>query len=64
MHLSVATERDLRKSNHRQNLAEVEVIATIVSSEMSMVTNMKNWIVDSGATRYICGNKVHLLPTP
>ena len=32
------------------------MIAIVVSSEMSMVTNMKDWIVDSGATRHICGN--------
>ena len=37
-------------------MAEVEVIATIVSSEVSMVTNMKDLIVDSGATRHICDN--------
>ncbi|RVW54969.1 hypothetical protein CK203_096323 [Vitis vinifera] len=22
-----------------------------------MVTNMKDWVVDSGATRHICGNR-------
>ncbi|KAL6327251.1 hypothetical protein AAG906_016678 [Vitis piasezkii] len=28
-----------------------------------MVTNMEDWVVDFGATRHICGNKMHLLPT-
>ena len=31
-------------------------IATIVSFEVSMVTNMKNRIVDFRAKRHICGN--------
>ena len=38
-------------------MVEEEVIDVLVSSEMSMVTNMKDWIVDSRATRHICGNK-------
>ena len=38
------------------NLAEAEVIAIVVSFEVRMVTNRKGWIVDSGATRHICGN--------
>ena len=32
------------------------MIAAVVSSEMSVVTNMKDWIVDSRATKHICGN--------
>ena len=56
IHLSVATKK-LEKANPRENLAEVEVIATVVSSKVSMVTNMKGWIVDSRATRHICGNR-------
>ena len=32
------------------------MIVAVVSSKMSMVTNMNDWIVDSGATRYICDN--------
>ncbi|KAL6332255.1 hypothetical protein AAG906_001970 [Vitis piasezkii] len=39
------------------NLAEVEVITVVTFSEVSMVTNMKDWVVDSGTTRHICGNK-------
>ena len=36
--------------------AEAEVITTVISSKVSMVTNM-NWVVDSRATRHICGNR-------
>ena len=38
-------------------MAEAKVIEAVVSSEMSMGTNMKDCIVDFGATRHICGNK-------
>nr|CAN71010.1 hypothetical protein VITISV_002380 [Vitis vinifera] len=38
-------------------MAEAEVITTVISSEVSMVTIMKDWVVDSGATRHICGNR-------
>ena len=34
-----------------------EEIVAVISFEVSMVTNMNNWIVDSRATRHICGNK-------
>ena len=33
-----------------------EIIATVVS-QANMVTNSKNWVVDSGATRHICANR-------
>ena len=29
----------------------------VVSSEVSLVTNMKDWVVDFGTTRHVCGNK-------
>ena len=45
------------KSNSKANLIEVEVITIVISSEVSMVTNMKDWVVDFGATRHICGNR-------
>ena len=44
------------KFNSKANLAEAEVITIVISSEVSMVTNM-NWVVDSRATRHICGNR-------
>ena len=47
----------LERVNLMENLAEVEVITIVVSSKVSMVTNMKDWILDYGATRHICGNK-------
>ena len=34
-------------------MAEAKVIAVVVSFEVSIVTNTKDWIVDSG---HICGN--------
>ena len=47
----------LEKVKPKPNLAEAEVIAAVVSYEMSMVTNMKDLIVNSGATKHICGNR-------
>ena len=32
-------------------------IVAVVSFDVSMATNMKDWMVDSGATRHICGNR-------
>ena len=46
-----------KKSNSKANLAETEVITKVIFSEVSMVTNMKDWVVDSGATRHIYGNR-------
>ena len=40
-----------------ENLAEAEVIAIVVFSEVRLVINLKDWIVDSRATRHICGNR-------
>ena len=47
----------LEKVKPKANLVEAEAIAVVVSSKMTLVTNMKDWIVDSGATRHICGNE-------
>ena len=33
------------------------MIAIVISSKVSMVINMKDWVVDSRATRHICGNR-------
>ena len=33
-----------------------DIIAAVIS-QANMVTNSKNWVVDSGATRHICANK-------
>ena len=46
-----------KKSNLKENLAEAKVITIVISSKVSMVTNMKDWVVDSRATRHICGNR-------
>ena len=46
----------LERINPRENLVEAEVIAAVVTSKVSMMTNMKDWIVESGATRHICDN--------
>ena len=42
----------------KANLVEgdEQVIAAVVS-QVNMVTNVKEWVVDSGATRHICANK-------
>ena len=45
------------KFNSKANLAEAEVITIVISSEVSMVANMKDWVVDFGTTRHVCGNK-------
>ncbi|RVW22461.1 hypothetical protein CK203_112786 [Vitis vinifera] len=45
------------KSNSKANLVEAEVITKVISFEVSTVTNMKDWVVDSEVTRHICGNK-------
>ena len=37
----------LEKVNPRENLPEAEVIGIVVSSKVSMVINMKDWIVHS-----------------
>ncbi|RVW88616.1 hypothetical protein CK203_033048 [Vitis vinifera] len=57
MQLNVAIRKRTEKSNSKTNLAEIEVITIVISFEVSMVTNMKDWVVDSGATRHICGNR-------
>ncbi|RVW59823.1 hypothetical protein CK203_098471 [Vitis vinifera] len=38
-------------------MAETEVITVVISSEVTMATNTKEWVVDSGATRQIYGNR-------
>lgn len=37
-------------------MTESEVIAAVVS-EVNLVNNMIEWVVDTGATRHICSNK-------
>ena len=39
------------------NMVEGENIIVAVVSQVNMVINEKNWVVDSGATRNICANK-------
>ena len=39
------------------NVAKIEVIIAIISFEVSMVTNLKDLVVDSRAMRHICGNR-------
>ena len=41
----------------KANLVEGDDIIAAVISQSNMVTNSKNWVVDSGAIRYICANK-------
>ena len=41
----------------KDNLVEGDDIIVAVISQANMVTNSKNWVVDSGATRHICAKK-------
>ena len=50
-------KKRIEKTNSKANLAETEVIALVVSSEVRIVTNVNDWVVDSRFTRHICGNK-------
>ena len=50
-------KKRFERVNPRENLAKAYVIAAVVSFEVIMVTNMKDWIVDSRDTRHICGNR-------
>ena len=50
-------KKRIEKTNSKANLAETEVITIVISFEVSMVINMKDWVVDFGATRHICGNR-------
>ena len=47
----------IEKTSSKANLVETKVITTVISSEVSMVTNIKDWVVDSRVTRHICGNR-------
>ena len=47
----------------KANLVEGDDIIAAVISQANMVTNSKNWVVDFGATRHICANKMLLPPT-
>src|ERR1044072_4190668 len=39
------------------NLVEGDDVIAAVVSQVNMVSGVRNWVVDSGATRHICGNK-------
>ena len=58
MHLNAEKERNDNPPKPKTNLGEgdEQVIVAIVS-QVNMVTNIKEWVVDSGATRHICANK-------
>ena len=47
-----------------ENGNKSEDIAAVVSFEVNLITNMKDWIVDSGSTITYVATKVHSLPTP
>ena len=48
--------QDHRHPKPQANLTESEVIAVVVS-EVNLVNNMIEWVVDTGASRHICSNK-------
>jgi len=41
----------------KANLVEGEDTIVTVISQVNLVTNVRKWVVDSGATRYICANR-------
>jgi hypothetical protein len=47
-------------SNNKANVTEVEEIIVAVVSEAHMMMEVKGWLIDSAATRHICGNKEDL----
>ncbi|KAL6331303.1 hypothetical protein AAG906_009731 [Vitis piasezkii] len=51
------TRKRTEKTSSKANLVETKVITIVISSEVSMVTNMKEWVVDYEVTRHICGNR-------
>ena len=54
-----AQKKEDNKNTPKANIAEGEdeIIAAVVVSEVNMVAGNKDWVVDSGATRHICGDK-------
>ncbi|KAL6335208.1 hypothetical protein AAG906_029437 [Vitis piasezkii] len=54
------TKKRIEKSNSKANLAKIEMIIIVISSEVSVVTNMKDWVVPGTSMK----TKVHLLPIP
>ena len=54
---SMSSWKRNEKSNSKANLAETKVITIVISSEVSTVTNIEDWVVDFRATRHICGNR-------
>ena len=46
----------------KANLVEGDDIIVVVISQANMVTNSKNWVVDSGVTRHICAKKGAFIP--
>ena len=44
----------------KANLVEGDVIAAVIS-QVNMVAEKKEWVIDSGSTRHICGNRVAFL---
>ena len=41
----------------RDNLTEGDDIIVVVISQVSVVTNVRKWVVDSRATRHICADR-------
>ena len=56
-----AAQCKFRKGDHlhskpQANLIELEVIVAVVS-EVNLVNNLFEWVLDTGATRHICTNR-------
>lgn len=45
------------KNPLKANLTEGDEIIAVVVSEVNMVAEYNDWVIDSGATKHICGNR-------
>ncbi|OIS98777.1 hypothetical protein A4A49_51975 [Nicotiana attenuata] len=48
-------------ANSKFNLTKAANIVVAVISQINNVANVRNWVIDSGATRHICANKNEFL---
>ncbi|OIT03179.1 hypothetical protein A4A49_57455 [Nicotiana attenuata] len=46
------------------NLTKADNIIIAVISQINNVANMRNWVIDSGATSHICADKMNFCLTP
>ena len=49
--------KDNNSPKPNANLVEGDEIIVAVLSQINLITDVKNWVIDSGATRHICADK-------